>query len=651
MANKKQYVVDNSNLMTKWDYEKNSEIGLFPESITSCSGRKAWWKCNRGHSWTASIYRITSGQGCPYCSNRKVLFGYNDLATVNPELVNEWDYVKNTQITPTNVTSGSHKKVWWLCKRGHSWIAEIKSRVNGSGCPYCSGRRAIPNTNDLVTLFPQVSLEWNYQKNKDLDPHLCSAYSNKKVWWICKNGHEWEAQICSRTNKGRNCPYCANQKVLKGYNDLQSLYPELASEWNYSKNNGVFPHQVIAHTGKKYWWICERGHEWEASVNSRIGGRGCRLCSQELGTSFPEQALYYYLKHVFPEVINGYSNSTISEIDIFIPSMNTGIEYDGQYYHTNIDRDRKKDEMISSNGIRLIRIKENSIIDYKTKPFLEKGSIIFYNPQYKDRLNAVILRVFEVLGIKTLPEIDIERDRINIWSQYIERAKNNSLQALFPDIACEWNTEKNGKLTPDNVTCKSGKKVWWICRTCGTEWEAVISHRTNGTGCPNCAGEKISKSVSKLIEGENDLMTQCPEIAEEWNYEKNKGLIPKNVYYKSSLTVWWKCKYCGNEFTAPIVQRTKLKTLCKNCTYAIRGSSLADSNPELLKEWDYSKNKDLNPQFITPGSAKRVWWKCSVCSNEWQTRINHRVNGSGCPKCSIKKSAKSEEKSTENGQK
>ncbi|MGN1224519.1 MAG: zinc-ribbon domain-containing protein [Ruminococcus sp.] len=99
----------------------------------------------------------------------KIIIGQNDLFTTNPEFKLEWDFDKN-EISAESVTAGSHKKVWWKCKKGHSWNAEIKSRVNGADCPYCSGRLAIVGVNDLATLFPELVKQWNFEKIKNYHP-------------------------------------------------------------------------------------------------------------------------------------------------------------------------------------------------------------------------------------------------------------------------------------------------------------------------------------------------------------------------------------------------------------------------------------------------------------------------------------------------
>lgn len=140
MAEKK-YVIDNAELMAEWNWEKNDKLGFDPKILTLGSDKKVWWVCNTGHEWQASIGHRSRGCRCPYCSNKKVLSGYNDLQTVNPTLAKEWNYEKNNGLTPTNVTPSSNKKVWWKCSKGHEWQAIIGNRHRGNGCPQCYKER------------------------------------------------------------------------------------------------------------------------------------------------------------------------------------------------------------------------------------------------------------------------------------------------------------------------------------------------------------------------------------------------------------------------------------------------------------------------------------------------------------------------------
>lgn len=116
---------------------------ITPQQVTPCSNRKIWWKCELGHSYQAVIgARTMRGNGCPYCTGRKVLPGFNDLATLQPEIAKQWHPALNGTLTPDQVTAGSHRKVWWQCPEGHVWQTVIYARTGSrkSGCPVCAGR-------------------------------------------------------------------------------------------------------------------------------------------------------------------------------------------------------------------------------------------------------------------------------------------------------------------------------------------------------------------------------------------------------------------------------------------------------------------------------------------------------------------------------
>ena len=201
----------------------------------------------------------------------------NNLEKSNLELVKKWNYEKNGDLKPTQVTVGSNKKVWWKCTKGHEWQATINNRAKGTGCPYCSSQKVLAGYNDLAASNPQLAKEWNYEKNEDLKPTQVTVGSNKKVWWKCSKGHDYQATINHRSN-GSGCPYCSNYKVLTGYNDLATINPELAKEWNYEKNGDLKPTQVKASSGKKVWWKCSDGHEWQTTIAHRSKGSGCPHC-------------------------------------------------------------------------------------------------------------------------------------------------------------------------------------------------------------------------------------------------------------------------------------------------------------------------------------------------------------------------------------
>ena len=263
-------------LLSEWDYEKN--ISVSPEQVASQSNCKIWWKCCYGHSWRAPVYSRTAGKGCPICAGRTVLTGYNDLATRNPELLTEWDYTRNIEVKPTEISVFSHRKVWWKDIYGHDWKASVSNRANGTGCPYCAGKKVLSGFNDLGSSDAVFLHEWDWAKNSPLTPEKVTHHSNQKVWWICTLGHSWKAAICSRYHTG--CPICSNRTVLEGFNDLQTHHPELTNEWDYERNDGLTPEDVTYMSAKMIWWKCRRNHSWQAPVYRRSNGTGCPYCSR-----------------------------------------------------------------------------------------------------------------------------------------------------------------------------------------------------------------------------------------------------------------------------------------------------------------------------------------------------------------------------------
>lgn len=102
-------------------------------------------------------------------------------------------------------------------------------------------------------------------------------HSNKKVWWKCKHGHEWLATVNNRSTLGRGCPYCSGRNATSE-NCLSAMNPQLANQWHPTKNENLSPKDVKPNSGKRVWWKCDSGHEWEAIIQGRNKGRNCPHC-------------------------------------------------------------------------------------------------------------------------------------------------------------------------------------------------------------------------------------------------------------------------------------------------------------------------------------------------------------------------------------
>lgn len=278
------------HLVSEWS-DKN--LPLTPDDISYGSNKVVWWRGKCGHEWQTSVKARSHGENCPICSGSRVIEGINDLATKYPEIAAEWS-TKNLPLKPTMVSAGSHKKVIWVDKLGHEWTASVKSRVQGSGCPYCSHNLVLAGFNDLASRFPEIASEWS-ERNLPLTPDKVTAFKNTRVWWKCHLGHEWYTLISTRSG-GSQCPYCSGIKLLIGFNDLATKYPTLAKEWS-ERNLPLTPDMVNEKSTKNVWWKCRTcGYEWKSVVRARAKGSLCPVCADrtvlagynDLATTDPE---------------------------------------------------------------------------------------------------------------------------------------------------------------------------------------------------------------------------------------------------------------------------------------------------------------------------------------------------------------------------
>lgn len=567
-----------------------------------------------------------------------------------PYLIKDWNWEKNEEISPYILGSGSPKKVWWKCSFcGYEWETTPGSRSGKKkhGCPECAKSKSrftrrstiTNNGGSLATLFPEIAKEWCWERNENTPENIPSQCADK-VWWKCAAcGNIWKANVQSRTRNGCGCPECGKVKAkessaknkLENTGSLLETHPDIASEWDYEKND-ITPDSISWHYSNKVHWICKKGHEFQSQPNRRVRlGVGCPICAKEGGTSFPEQSIYYYLNLIVPSV-NRFLHKGI-EIDVFIPSLLVGVEYDGNYYHNtekSFAKEEKKNKSLSSDGIRLIRVKESdeckvvgdNIYTIPTKDY----------DYLADVINTILLKI----GIEKEIDIDPIRDKIKILEQYITNEKDNSIVVKLPDIAKQWDYEKNGRIKPEFIRPYTNHKFWWKCGK-GHSWEATVASRTNGNGCPCCSGQV-------LVVGENDLQSQNPELAKEWNVEKNGDLTPSMITTRNGKKVWWKCSECGHEWKTTVAHRSEGKG-CPICGrkksdqsrskyYLKKNGSFVDVKPELLEEWDFEKNGDLNPYLLSAHNGRKVWWLCKKCGHSWEAYISNRTDkGCGCPIC------------------
>jgi hypothetical protein len=157
----------------------------------------------------------------------------------------------------------------------------------------------VEGINDLETTTPWLSATWHPEKNLPLKPNQIGAGTHKSVWWCCDSypEHVWKAPVVARLG-GTGCPYCSNQKVFTGFNDLATVQPSVAADWHPTKNGSIKPSVVAPSANKKYWWRCfnDPTHEWQATVNSRTSGSSCPRCANS-GYDTSRRGVFYFIEH------------------------------------------------------------------------------------------------------------------------------------------------------------------------------------------------------------------------------------------------------------------------------------------------------------------------------------------------------------------
>ena len=485
----------------------------------------------------------------------------SNIMVENPVIMEEWDFVKNTGIDPDAFTSGSNKKVWWRCKLGHTWYAQINKRFTfGRNCPYCSGNKVWPGFNDIKTTHPQIAAQWDYEKNGELKPEQFSIGADIKIWWKCEHGNSWLAVLYSRKNCG--CPCFAGNTVTPGINDLQTVNPRLASEWDTELNKDATPGSIAANSRKKVWWRCKLAHSWRASIASRNSGAGCPYCTNR--EILPGYNDLLTVSPKLAEEWNYEKNGALCPQDVLAGSHKSvwwkckhGHEWQAQIVN------RRNGNGCPYDVGKLVIAGEN---DLKTRyPILCKEWDNEKNGQITpDTLACHSHKLYWWICPKGHSYRSSTSNRIRgndcpYCANKRPIAGETDFGTIHPELIEEWDFEKNTPLCPEHVVFGSHKKVWWRCKE-GHSWKTAVYYRHKGCICPYCA-RLIDRHT--VIVGKTDLTALYPIIANEWDYERNGSLFPQDVLPHSARTVWWKCKR-GHHWKTKVQSRIK-GTGCPRC--------------------------------------------------------------------------------------
>lgn len=670
----------NPDLAAEWHPAKNAP--LLPSQVAAGTKKKVWWKCHLGHEWEAAVSSRNKGSGCPYCAGQRAIPGVNDLSTVSPGLAAEWHPSKNGPLCPNQIMPKSSKKVWWLGKCGHEWEAVVSSRTAGSACPYCSGHKLLPGYNDLATVDSELATEWHPTKNGDLHADQVTAHCARKVWWMGKCGHEWQATVAVRES-GHGCPFCSGGKTLKGFNDLATVNSKLAAEWHPTKNGDLSPTQITAGTSKKVWWMCSEGHEWEAAVSSRNKGSGCPYCSEkraitginDLATINPKLAAEWHPTkngNLSPNQVTAGSGKKVwwvctkcgNEWKAVISNRSHGSNCPLCSHPHDKKSNRQFLEELAAVNSKIVPLEP--YIDNKTKILVRCGECGY---EWKVAPGAIL---------------DNPNRCPRCWESRRGLSRVKSNEEFLAELA-----EVNPFVAPLEPYVSSKEKIRCRCEICGHEWLVSPNELLRGNGCPSCnhsqtsyveqciylafqarLGDSAVLSRDRVAIG-SELDVYVPEksLAVEygaWHWHRNRieGDRKKANLCKSRgirlIEIYDafpkdEVEPYGMEcltFHSPLSlakNRKELHVLLNLLLECAESTALSiDEFTEVSTEAHRHSRQKTTEDFIAElaavtstievlgeyrGRDCKIKVRCETCSHEWSARAGNLLSGYGCPNC------------------
>lgn len=467
--------------------------------------------------------------------------------------------------------------------------------------------------NSLAARYPEVASEWDLDLNRPLTATMIAPGSKRKVAWVCGTcGHRWQARVDSRTRGGHGCPACGRRAAGKAKaaprqgESLAEKLPEIAAEWHPRLNGDLTPADVGYASNKKVWWLCRIcKNEWQVQISNRSAGASCKKCaSRAMAKPKPGNSLAERNPAVAAEW-HPTRNGDLTPADVAFSRKDKAWWLCANCGH----------EWQASIG--------NRASGAQCPPCA-----------YATRGRALRGRKYPSGAPKPPPAPSEAKTGLP--------QPGDSFADRFPEAAAEWHPTRNGELTPYKVGRASNRRAWWLCRTCGHEWDAIIQSRgRGGAGCPRCGRRRAGRANATPKPG-GSLAERFPALAAEWHPTRNAPLTPEQVAAKSRRKAWWQCATCGNEWEAGIYSRASGHG-CRSCADRQRaidfgaaepGQSLAERDPEIAAQWHPVRNGALCASDVTANSGQTVWWLCDR-RHEWQAMINNRRKARGCPKCTL----------------
>ena len=580
-------------------------------------------------------------------------FNHKSIADY-PTLKKEFNKKKNN-IDPKYISSRSNIKFYWKCKKGHEWQVapttrflyspEYKTKYKNRGkrsqihskCPYCMNKFT-DKSNCLETLYPKISKMWSKIKNEET-PDQVNALSQKKFWWICKKGHEFEKEVYQVVKQNGFCGGCGKEDgTFKTFvtkeNSLAAIAPDIAKQWHPTKNGKIKPENLIAHGHKKYWWKCEKGpdHEFKQSINDKVKENiGCPFCSyRKVGKT-------NNLEHMYPNIAKQWHPTKNGKTK---PEDVPGHSQKNVWWKCN--RNHEWQALINSrtrNGHGCRKCTGIGISYMEIRVYSELLTI-FKNVKWSFKFKGYQCDIF-IPEINTAIEVDGKiwhsEDKKIIFdkkkSKFLKENKIKIIRIREDDLfLIDEKLDINAYFIKPKLSFMLNLLDKIKLLTSSSEvLKQIDKYKKN----KNFINDKVFNQICSNLPApiyENSLEYNHKEISKEWDYEKNLPLVPSMFKSGSQISVWWICKK-KHSYKAVISNRTTLKRGCPYCAgrYALPDFNLALKYPELSKQWHPSLNVLFKPKDFTPVSGQYVWWKCKN-DHAFRKTIARRVKqNANCP--------------------
>lgn len=459
--------------------------------------------------------------------------------------------VNNSQSAEETAYSSAKKRNWHCPVCGMSWVAStnkmnqlsrgscnvVKKRLEETYCPYCKGERVSPGYS-LLSERAWTEAFWDTERNggpaETLKRYLPGTH--KKFFFRCGGcGYAFPKPICPKDIDGElRCPECGEGKSreVTERSCLASRFPQIAKELMDDLNGGLNGWNIRpSYQEKPLWFRCPRGHSYRSWVYNRTGrGDGCPECGQRKKTSFIEQAIFYYLKKCSRNVRNNLMVRGIS-IDILLQDQQTAVEYNSLYYHMRVcgeqealKRSRNKYQKEMPQNYRVFVMteweREAEELAKLDSPLICPILVPVY-AYTKKILSVYDQKILELLRLafptrESYPSVDIQRDELEILAQYVTGPVEHSFQDQHPQLARDWDWQKNGMLMPNMFAPNVLYRFYWVCRSCGRSYRMSMGNRqkVKPDTCPRCCRKSRYPS---------SVLGECyPELRNFWNQNLNE---------------------------------------------------------------------------------------------------------------------------------